>query len=816
MVTKKNGLLMLVVCLFHFGMAQKTIYLTKGLLVNGVHRYGREALYSDTLAYSMYSNNLKAPVEGNKLAAGIKDGSTVWKQVEADSEHVFKTRSFGGGGYLYFNYPSKKAEVVLLNIKGNSAVYVNGILHAGDPYGSGWLYIPVQLKKGSNDLYVRTYFQTVVSIVYPEKKITISTADSTMPHVVLEKQNGVLKGALVIINASEKPLVNYQLKAAVNGKTIVSQVAEVPALGSRKIIFEFDAAGISSVGSHNCELTLFNSNKTVDQKKMIVEAVTASNKFSTTFISGIDGSLQYFATTPQLNGSKPNEALFLSVHGAGVEAIGQAKAYQSKDWGTLVAATNRRPRGFNWEDWGRMDALEVLKIAKQTYKPDPKRIYLTGHSMGGHGTWFLGATYPGTWAAIAPCSGYPTLKEYGSADGKIPAGSTIAAEQMLLRAGNQSDVINLAANYKPLGVYVLHGDSDRVVSVKYARQMKNVLASFHPDYSYYEYPGGEHWFGDQSVDWKPLFEFFKWHTRLDDSLVNEIDFTTSSPGISAEYRWASVMQQMHPLQYSNLLLKRNSKTNTISGSTKNVSVLKLAFPNISANTPVTILLDSTSAVHYTTAVANDTVYLTRKKANWEISGKPGIQQKGPHNYGTFKEAFNHNMVFIYSTMGSKEENEATYNKAKFDAESWYYRGNGAVDIIADKMYDQDTYKGRNAIIYGNAATNAAWSMLLKGCPLQVERNKVTAGGKIYNGDDLAAYFVWPQADGIHSTGVVAGTGLKGMQAANANQYFAGGSGFPDFIIFSLDMLVSGASGVKTTGFFDNNWKLDLNESVQNN
>jgi len=101
-----------------------------------------------------------------------------------------------------------------------------------------------------------------------------------------------------------------------------------------------------------------------------------------------------------------------------------------------------------------------------------------------------------------------------------------------LRAGNQSDVLKLVNNYKPLGVYILHGDSDRTVSVNYARQMKKVLSSFHSDFSYYEYPGGEHWFGDQSVDWKPLFDFFKWHGRLADSAVNEIDFTTSSPGIS--------------------------------------------------------------------------------------------------------------------------------------------------------------------------------------------------------------------------------------------------------------------------------------------
>jgi predicted peptidase len=560
--------------------------------------------------------------------SGGEGGATMWKEVTADSNNVFRTRRFGGGGYLYFNYNSPKQETVLLNIRGNSAVYVNGVLHTGDPYGAGWLYIPVVLQKGSNDLFVRTYFQTVVSIVYPAKKIAISTADSTMPHIVLNKQNGMLKGAVVIINADTKELKNYQVKAVVSGKTTRSDIASIPPLTTRKVIFDFDAGSISQTGKYDCSLSLVSNNKVVDEKNIMLEAVDSNSKYSTTFVSNIDGSLQYYAVTPQTGGNKDNAALFLSVHGAGVEAIGQAKAYQSKDWGTLVAATNRRPRGFNWEDWGRLDALEVLNLGKERFHPDPDHIYLTGHSMGGHGTWFLGATYPGNWAGIAPCSGYPTLKDYGSADGKIPDSSKNPAEQMLLRAGNQSDVVKLATNYKPLGVYILHGDSDRVVSVKYARQMKNVLAGFHSDYSYYEYPGGEHWFGDQSVDWKPLFDFFKWHKRLPDSAVNEIDFITSSPGISSAYRWAGIVQQLHPLAYSRIKLQRNSKTKTIKGTTENVKLLSLALRDFASNTSINILLDSTNAIHYTTQGNNDTLYLTRMAGGWVQGNKPAAAEKG--------------------------------------------------------------------------------------------------------------------------------------------------------------------------------------------
>ena len=102
------------------------------------------------------------------------------------------------------------------------------------------------------------------------------------------------------------------------------------------------------------------------------------------------------------------------------------------------------------------------------------------------------------------------------------------------------------------------------------------------------------------------------------------------------------------------------------------------------------------------------------------------------------------MVFILGTSGSKEENETNLNKAFYDAESWYYRGNGAIDIITDKLYPPEKYKDRNVIIYGNANTNSAWNILLKDCPIQISTNKITADNLQWNGDSLAAYFVSPQ------------------------------------------------------------------------
>src|SRR5205807_137874 len=162
-----------------------------------------------------------------------------------------------------------------------------------------------------------------------------------------------------------------------------------------------------------------------------------------TFLSEIDGSVQYYALNPaQKDRHRPDgaPALFLSLHGAAVEAIGQASAYEGKSWGHLVAPTNRRPYGFDWEDWGRMDAMEVLEIAQRDLHTDPNRVYLTGHSMGGHGTWQIGAHFPDKFAAIGPSAGWISFKSYV---GLNPEKNVSPIQQIMERATSPSNTLAL-------------------------------------------------------------------------------------------------------------------------------------------------------------------------------------------------------------------------------------------------------------------------------------------------------------------------------------------------------------------------------------
>lgn len=815
----KRTFALLTFLIFFIDVQGQSIYhFNEGLGVGPCHQYGREALYTDQLAYQLYKGILIKPQEGGVLLKGSKGEDIKWKKVKADSTHRFRGDAFSNG-YVYLTYESKKEQAAVLTMTGQDMIYFNGVPRGGDMYRYGWMHLPVLLKKGKNEIYARVarfgrFGGIAANLSFPEKPVSLNTEDLTVSDIVPGLKNDSLWTGIVISNITQRTASGLQIKSSILGKEVVTAIPSIPAMSVRKVGVVLNGTGATAAGKNNVSLTLMQHGKTIDQSKFDIQLTEEEKQYSRTFVSELDGSVQYYAVSPQANrGTSEKPALFFSVHGAEVQAISQARAYKPKDWGLLVAPTNRRPRGFNWEDWGRLDALEVLEIAKKQYNPDPARIYLTGHSMGGHGTWFLGATYPEKWASIAPSAGYPTLSSYGSHDGVIPDSARSPMEAILLRASNASNVLALTSNYKSLGVYIAHGDADRTVSVNYARQMRDILGKFHRDFSYYEHIGGEHWYGDISVDWPPIFNFFSWHSIPKDTAVTSIDFMTANPGISPKMRWASIHQQINALKYSRIKLDMNKKSLLIDGKTTNVSLLSLDLGAFTSGSKVKIALDSLPPIEYQVKNDNETVYL-KNEGGWKLAVNPASSEKNALRNGTLKDAFRNRMVYVYATGGTADEKSWAFEKARYDAETWYYRGNGSVDLVSDKEFDPQLFKDRGVILYGNKNTNAAWDKLLKDCPVAVTTGKVQVGDKQISGNDLAVFFIRPRADSkTASVTVISGTGKMGFQAANANQYFSGGSGFPDLMIFSAEMLKTGISEVKMSGFFGNDWSVDKGEFV---
>ncbi len=250
-----------------------------------------------------------------------------------------------------------------------------------------------------------------------------------------------------------------------------------------------------------------------------------------TFVSPVDGSVQSFGVREPVGLEEGRQyPLILSLHGAGVGAKGQAGAYGPRDWAYLVAPTNRHPFGFDWEEWGRANALATLDHALERYTIDRTRIHLTGHSMGGHGTWHVGVTTPGRFATIAPSAGWESFYTYGGSP---------RPEGAFARARAHSDTRVYLENLAQRAVYVIHGDADDNVPVAEGRRMVELVSAYTDEVEYHEEPGAGHWWdgdpapGAACVDFPPMMAWSR-DFQVD---PHELDFSFRSPsaGYSAEH-----------------------------------------------------------------------------------------------------------------------------------------------------------------------------------------------------------------------------------------------------------------------------------------
>jgi predicted esterase len=101
--------------------------------------------------------------------------------------------------------------------------------------------------------------------------------------------------------------------------------------------------------------------------------------------------------------------LVLFLHGSG--EVGDSIEWVARNGPPKLAATGKKfpfilvspqSAGYKWQTNYLMDLLTELK---RTYRVDKQRIYLTGLSMGGFGTWAMAEDYPNEFAAILPLSG---------------------------------------------------------------------------------------------------------------------------------------------------------------------------------------------------------------------------------------------------------------------------------------------------------------------------------------------------------------------------------------------------------------------------
>jgi hypothetical protein len=393
-------------------VAQTSFTFDHVVAISAVGVSGRSATHTDAVEAAVVDGSFQPPHAGDVVH--LPNGRTAtWRDAVADKTGNFSGDAFSGG-YAFATYDARQPEVMILEAAGHSMVYVNGFPRAGDVYGYGYMHLPVVLDKGSNTfLFATGRGQMSAKLVEPKAPVAFDTADPTLPDFIAGEISPVY-AAVVVTNATTRPVSGLTLEARCGRDVRVTWLPTLNGVSVRKVGFLAPSPGPTNTDTAEVSLTLKSREVVLDTAKLTFRVRTPKQSHRRTFASAIDGSVQYYAVQPAQGPMPPGErpALVLSVHGASVEAQGQADAYGPKSWCHIVAPTNRRPYGFDWEDWGRLDALEVLADAERRYNTDPARTYLTGHSMGGHGTWQLGVHFPDKFAGIAPSAGWISFWTY--------------------------------------------------------------------------------------------------------------------------------------------------------------------------------------------------------------------------------------------------------------------------------------------------------------------------------------------------------------------------------------------------------------------
>jgi predicted peptidase len=177
--------------------------------------------------------------------------------------------------------------------------------------------------------------------------------------------------------------------------------------------------------------------------------------------------------------------LILFLHGSGESGtdgkkqaqvgLGPAIKKQEKTFGFIAVFPQSEKRNWRADSEDGQRALKILDQVMKDYQVDPQRVYLTGLSMGGFGTWSLAAKYPDRWAAIVPVCGGGDVKQ--------------------------------AAKIKDIPCWCFHGDADKAVPIAMSRKMVGALkeAGGHPKYTEYAGVGHNSW--DKAYGTPELYEW---------------------------------------------------------------------------------------------------------------------------------------------------------------------------------------------------------------------------------------------------------------------------------------------------------------------
>lgn len=189
--------------------------------------------------------------------------------------------------------------------------------------------------------------------------------------------------------------------------------------------------------------------------------------------------------------------VILFLHGAGESGmdglrptdvgIGSAIRRNAERFPALVVFPQAHSDCDGWRGDTAAAALRALDRTIAEFQGDPRRLYLTGLSMGGSGTLRVAAEYPGRFAALVPiCPDF---------DGELARHPASRGETLHRPARDGGPVDPLGAMAQSIGsvpIWIFQGEDDEAPTPAATRHLVRALQRHSPEVRYTEYPRTGH------------------------------------------------------------------------------------------------------------------------------------------------------------------------------------------------------------------------------------------------------------------------------------------------------------------------------------
>lgn len=395
---------------------------------------------------------------------------------------------------------------------------------------------------------------------------------------------------------------------------------------------------------------------------------------------------------------------------------------------------------------GEQDVLHCLSAAKQHFSVDDDRVYLTGESMGGSGTWLIASHHPELFAAAAPV--------FGGFDYRlVPAGGfdNPKADQLPERfaAEHQSSFLD-AESLSNLPLFVTHGDSDQTVPVDFSRFAVTMLQRWNYEVRYEEIPGRGHEdlnLNDRIVSWLLI------HRRI--QAPREVRIRAFDLDNASAY-WAQVVAFEEPLQAMDVDAEV-LRPGLIRLDTQNVGAIRLSPPP--ALRGQLALKVVWNGVHLkATPDPDGTILLQKPDAKVETGDKRAGLQGGLSNFIATPFA-------VVMGTSSADPRMRTYCREKAEAfvQQWMNWQHVKPRLFRDVELTPADEQHYSLLLVGGADANLVSRRLVPRLPLRVTADAVTIDGHHFTAHDAVVQMIYPNPLArTRYVMVVAATSADGM------------------------------------------------------